>query len=290
MAHKTFDVSAKELIWDDPEAWLRRFGVPQAGPVEIIDSDITAITAIADKVLKIKGRRSHLVNIELQASHKARLARTLWFRQAALDYRHGLPVQTLLVLLRKEADSPRLTGAYERFLPDGTRTNWYAYQVVRLWREPAESFLEGGPGLVPLAPLSDVQARDLPDLVGRMAQRLDRLPAERAATLWTATYLLMGLRYDEALISRLLEGVHAMKESTTYQKILREGRQEGLDEGRVEEARRLLLRLGTIRFGPPAKTASTRLRRLADLARLERLGERLLDPQVAGWKDLLETD
>ncbi len=38
------------------------------------------------------------------------LARTLWFRQVALDYRHDLPVLTVLVLLRKEANSPSLTG------------------------------------------------------------------------------------------------------------------------------------------------------------------------------------
>ena len=42
-----------------------------------------------------------------------------------------------------------------------------------------------------------------------------------------------------------------MQESTTYQKILREGRDEGLKEGRITEAQRLLLLLGEIRFGVP---------------------------------------
>ena len=48
--------------------------------------------------------------------------------------------------------------------------------------------------LVPLAPLADVGERQLPELV-RQDGRSDQSPAAgRAAKLWTATYLLMGLR------------------------------------------------------------------------------------------------
>ena len=40
-----FDVATKELIWDDPRAWLEKLGVQADGPVELIDSDITTLTA-----------------------------------------------------------------------------------------------------------------------------------------------------------------------------------------------------------------------------------------------------
>lgn len=108
------------------------------GPVELIDSDITALTAAADKVIKVGGQDPYIVNIELHSYHDKNLVRTLWFRQVALDYRHGLPVMTALVLLCKEANSPHFTGEYERFLPDGFRTNDYNYKVVRLWHEDPE--------------------------------------------------------------------------------------------------------------------------------------------------------
>ncbi len=62
------------------------------------------------------------VNIELHSYHETKLARTVWFRQVALDYRHDLPVLTVLVLLCREANSPSLTGLYERQLPDGWNT------------------------------------------------------------------------------------------------------------------------------------------------------------------------
>ncbi len=73
MDFNRFDVSMKELVWDDPAACLERWGIGPRGPVEVIDSDITALTAAADKVLKVGGRDPYLVNIEFQSSHKTNL-------------------------------------------------------------------------------------------------------------------------------------------------------------------------------------------------------------------------
>src|SRR5262249_31234471 len=151
--------------------------------------------------------------------------------------------------LRKEANSPALTGVYERRMPDGRPTNRYDYQVVRLWREPVEPYLAASVGLVPLAPLAplaDVGEADLPGLVRRMTDRINQEPRSRADKLWTATFLLMGLRYSNDLTLQLLDGVQNMQESTTFQWILRQGRDEGLAEGRIAEARRLLLRQGAM--------------------------------------------
>jgi len=165
-----FDVSAKELVWDDPAGWVERFAIVPPGPVEVIDSDITTLSAAADKVIRVGGPAPYLVNIELQSYHATDLTRTLWFRQVALDYRHDLPVLTILVLLCKEANSPSLTGFYERQLPDGWSTNRYNYRVVRLWKEEPEPYLASGVGLVPLAPLADVPEAALPQVVRRMAE------------------------------------------------------------------------------------------------------------------------
>jgi len=274
-----FDVSAKELVWDDPAAWLERFGIGPRGPVELIDSDITTLTASADKVIRVGGPAPYLVNVELHSYHETDLHRTLWFRQVALDYRHDLPVLTVLVLLCKEANSPSLTGAYERQLPDGSLTNRYNYRVVRLWKEAPEPYLTAGVGLVPLAPLTDMSEAALPGVMRRMADRINGEPRPPAAKLWTATYLLMGLRYADELVTQLLEGVQTMRESTTYQAILR--------EGRITGEQQLLLRLGTKRFGEPDATTVTAVEAIQDIDRLEALGERILDPDLLDWKDLL---
>jgi hypothetical protein len=91
MAFNPFDVSTKELVWDDPADWLNQYGVGPPGPVDVIDSDMTALTAAADKVLRVGGPNPYLVNIEFQSYHETELVRTLWFRQVAIDYRHNLP-------------------------------------------------------------------------------------------------------------------------------------------------------------------------------------------------------
>ncbi len=74
-----------------------------------------------------------------------------------------------------------------------------------------------------------------------------------------------------------------MRESTTYQYILDEGRAEG----RAEEARRFLLRLGRIQLGQPDSATEAALQAINDAERLERMGERLL--RVQSWQEVLDT-
>ncbi|HKI19974.1 MAG TPA: hypothetical protein VKA15_18945 [Isosphaeraceae bacterium] len=197
------------------------------------------------------------------------------------------------VALCKEANSPSLTGLYERQAPDGWVTNRYNYRVVRLWKEDPEQYLNAGVALVPLATLADVQEESLPELVQRMAARINAEPPARATKLWTATYLLMGLRYSEELANHVLEGVANMTQSVTYQAILREGRKEGLiegrNEGRLTGERQILIRLGTKRFGEPDAVTVAAIEAIQDVNRLESLGERILEPDLQGWDALLRT-
>ena len=68
-----------------------------------------------------------------------------------------------------------------------------------------------------------------------------------------------------------------MRESVTYMAIL--------DEGRVEEARKIVLRQGSKLFGPPDESTTAALTAIEDLERLELLSEQLLD--VKNWQELL---
>ncbi|MGO9913594.1 MAG: hypothetical protein ACLQIB_02605 [Isosphaeraceae bacterium] len=95
MEFNRFDVSTKELIWDDPAAWLDRLGIGPPGRIDVIDSAITTLTAAADKVIRVQGEFPYLVVIEPHSYHDVDLVETLWFRQAALFHRHRLPVLTV---------------------------------------------------------------------------------------------------------------------------------------------------------------------------------------------------
>ena len=48
-----------------------------------------------------------------------------------------------------------------------------------------------------------------------------------AGIFWTATLLLLGLRFKRDTVLDLLKGVHGLKESDTYMMILEEGEARG---------------------------------------------------------------
>jgi hypothetical protein len=250
--------------------------------VELVDADLSTVTAAADRVLCVREDPSWLFHIELQSSRDPDLLTNLHVYNGLLDREHRLLVRTVVVLLRRSADSPDLTGVYVREFPREPPYLVFHYQVVRVWQLPVETFLNGGLGILPLAPLSAVAEPELPAVIGRMQQRISQEAApEEAGTLWTATDVLMGLRYPRDLVAQLLQGVQGMKESVTYQAIIEEGKIEGMIEARQE----VLLQQGRKKFGTPDKHTENTLRSITDLERLKYLSERILD--VSTWAELL---
>ncbi|MCY2968668.1 MAG: hypothetical protein NT069_34430, partial [Planctomycetota bacterium] len=81
--------------------------------------------------------------------------------------------------------------------------------------------------------------------------------------------------------NQLLRGVRSMTESVTYPAILKEGR----EAGREEEARRILLALGTKRFGKPSTKIRKVVAGMTEPAVIEDLATRMLD--VKSWTELL---
>ncbi len=72
-----------------------------------------------------------------------------------------------------------------------------------------------------------------------------------------------------------------MEESSTYQALLSKGRAQG----RVEEARAVVVRLGRKKFGAPLPAVVEAVEAITDIARLEELSDRLLD--VDSWDELM---
>jgi predicted transposase YdaD len=198
-----------------------------------------------------------------------------------LSYRHGLPVHSVIVLLCPEADGPELTGVLHQESPDGRCRLEFHYQVVRVWELDVAQLLAGGIGTLPLAPLAARSEDEMPEIVAGLMRRVD--PGDTSADaqeFWTTVALLAGLRFKWESIKHWFQGVTAMRESSVYQGLLQEGRAEG----RAEEARRILLRQGEIRFGLADAASRTMLETIAELERLERLTERVL--KVSSWKEL----
>ena len=283
---KRFDATLKHLQEHYPADWARFLGVRTTEPVEVINADLATVTAEADKVFRIAAAIPWLLHQESQVTYDPLLGWRVLKYNVLLTDRHGLPVQSGVVLLRPKADGPEMTGRVQRSLPDGRSYHDFRYDVVRLWQQPVEPILEGGLGTLPLAPLADVPKADLPSVVRRMEERLKReAPEAQAKTLWASAYVLMGLRYAASLAEHLLRGVLSMEESVTYQLIVEEGKARGIAQGRAEEAKRLLLLWGRKRFGAPDAATKAALDSIDNLRRLEELSERLLE--VKSWEELL---
>lgn len=276
-----FDVTTKHLVALRPADWLNYAGVAPS-PVELLSVDLSTVTSEADQVLRVMGERPWLMHLEFQSGYDAEMDERLLVYSVLLRRRYKLPIRSVVVLLRPEADGPAMRGLTRLELPDGEQYLEFRFRALRTWDQPIEAILTGGLATLPMAPLADVDPPEMPGVIQRMEARIAREASpDEAATLWTATYLLMGLRYPDAFTTQLLQGVRAMKESTTYQAILREGR----EEGELAEARRILLLLGERRFGPCPPAARATVEGIHPVERLELLTARVLD--VENWDELL---
>lgn len=133
-------------------------------------------------------------------------------------------VQVVIYLRPTESEFPRQTS----FTTNNLR---HEFQVVRLWEQPTEIFLQR-PGLLPYAVLS--QTNNRPSILREVAQAINSLPERgQQANVAAATGILAGLVLDEQVIRRLLWR-ELMRESIIYQEIREEAQQE--------EARSLVLR------------------------------------------------
>ena len=171
---------------------------------------------MADRVLLVREAPAWLLNVELQASRDADLLFNLPAYNVLLAREHRMLVRTVLVLLRQTADQPELTGTLQSGFSDEPPYLVFRYDIVRVWQLPPEVFLNGGLGILPLAPISAVTEAQLPAVIRRMGERIraETTPDE-GGKLWTAADVLMGLRYPRQLVAELLKGVHGMKESVT---------------------------------------------------------------------------
>jgi hypothetical protein len=266
------DPALKALVETSPADWLPVLGRRRAR-VTVEDADIaTVVSGAGDKVLRVHARPPYLLHFDFQSGHdSAHLPKRLRLYNAVLDYRHDLAVLSVAVLLQPAADSPQLTGKFERAFRGEQPYTFLRYEVLRVWTLSVETLLAGGIGTLPLAPISNVSQAELPGVVGRMQERLSGEP--RGADLLAISYVLVGMRYSQEFAAILFREVRGMKESSTYQAII------------ADEARRVLLRLGNKRFGAPDEAATAALNTIAEAERLEELCERVY--QVNSWQELL---
>jgi predicted transposase YdaD len=294
---KTFDATLKQLVDAFAADWLTflgpRLGLPPGTGFEPIDADLSTVSPQADKLFRLTAPATGLIHLELQTGPDAELPDRLLVYNVLAHHRHGGPVQSVVLLLRRQANLAAVSGTLRRLLADGRVYHEFAYDVIRVWELPAVDLLNGPLGTLPLAALTDASAPILPAVFAHIDERFRREAATPAdtSTLRAALYILLGLRYDQGVIDRSFQGVQGMEDSVTYQAILAKGEARGeargKTQGRIEEALRLIRLIGEQRFGSPEAAVDTALSGITDPERLERMAGRLM--HASDWADLLAT-
>jgi hypothetical protein len=276
MPGKPYDATMKDLVESDAMAWARRFGPRAVRTATLVDAEVSTVTAAGDKVLRVEGDHGvSLVNIEAESRHAADAPDRMLLYSTLLRHRHGLPVRSVLLLLRREANASNLTETLEVREAEGDP--WYLafrYHVVRVWAQPVGPLLAGGLGTLPLAALTDEAGPNLAGVVRRIGERLNaEAQPELAGKMLAGAFVLLGLRYPEGLVEQLFRENTNVEDSTTYQMLISRGE------------RNVLLRQGRRKFGEPDEATLAALQAIKSPRRLEDLAERLL--VVNSWQELL---
>ena len=297
-----YDNTCKILVEQftaDIVTWL--MGEPIA--LTTLESTELVVDPIYTDSLVLLESANLLLHLEFQVTPKPELP----FRM--LDYRvrgyRRYPQKTMRQVLIYLRSSPSPLVYQDQFELENTS---HRFEVIRLWEQPTETFL-ATPGLLPFAVLS--RTEDPVATLQQVSLVLKNLPNDPSIeqNLSTATTILAGLLLDDDRIHSILRR-DSMRESSVYQAILAEGREEGLTQGltqgltrglsqgltqglaqgRTEEALNLVLRMLRRRLKSVepdcviSQELQTRLEGLS-LLQLEDLGEALLE--FEGMEDLL---
>lgn len=283
---KPFDATLNALIDAHVDDWVRflaaRAGTP-VGPATVLDTDLSA-TLQADRLFRVDAAVPYAIHLELESTGWLGIPDQLLRYNVAARAAIGLPVHSVLVLLRPKANATDLTGVHEIVGADGRAYHTFRYAVVRVWHESVDVMLSAGLGMAPLAILTNEAAGDPGSAVIRVAEQMhqDGAAGKALGSMLESVRILTGLRYNAEQVAEFYRSVSMVRweDSSTYVEII--------ERGRLTANRATILRLGNRRFGPPPSDVEAIVEGIADKDRLDRIADRLFD--AADWADLLATE
>lgn len=129
-----FDATLKSLVAEHPRDFAALFGLPSDHAATSVNVDLSTLSAATDVALAYGEPIREIVDLNFQTGPDANLPSRLHLYNAALHGRHGVPVRSILVLLRQKADATNLTGSLT--YGEGRGRIEFGYEVVRLWQKP----------------------------------------------------------------------------------------------------------------------------------------------------------
>jgi hypothetical protein len=164
-----------------------------------------------------------------------------------------------------------------RFDPHSPPYRTFEYDVIKLWELDRETFLNGDVALLPLVPLTQLEARDIPEVFEAITERLS--PVEDPSlqgVLWSATDILTRMRFGPSFVKEIMMSDVDFGHSDFYLELMR--------VANLEIQKKVIRSQGEAKFGQAPEVIQNRLETMTEVDELEAMTIRLLT--VNSWEEL----
>lgn len=252
----SFDNVCKYLAEQYPAEFVRWLLGVEGQTVKVLKTELSLEPIRADSVtfLQTANRILHL-EFQTEAISKPPLPFRMLDYSIRLKRQYKCPVTQVIIFLQETTNEVAFTQEYQ------DETTIHRYQVIRLWEQDSELFLNNL-GLLPLAPLTRTDSPQR--LLAQVAETVAKIPdREQQQNIAGCLGILAGLRFEKDLIRQFLQE-EIMQGSVIYQDIVQK---EALKWARLVINRR---------FGEIDSSLMKRIDKLS-AEQLEALGQALFD-------------
>jgi predicted transposase YdaD len=245
----SYDATFKILVDHSPEDWAEFVFGSTIGLASPVDTSLHATKEVVDRLLRVERLGCEfIIHIEFHAGHSGNaIPSRLFHYNAAVMKRYAKTTLSCVLILRKEADSPSISGGFVRSVEPFGDIHSFRYHPIRLWKEPLDRFLIPGSSLAVAGVLADFGERTLEEAGAEIRMCIDEVSdPERREDMLYHLVVLAGMRFNrsqaESIFGRDVSVLE--KYSVTLQYFIREGEERG-------QRNLLLASVGPVFGAPP---------------------------------------
>jgi predicted transposase YdaD len=246
----SYDATFKILVDHSPRDWARYLSSASVEIAAPVDTTLHETKEVVDRLLRVEHLGCEFIlHVEFHAGHSGNaIPSRLFHYNAAVMKRYALTTLSCVLILRRQADSPLISGGFVRSIELFGDIHSFRYHPIRLWKEPLDRFLIPGSSLAVAGVLADFGERTLEEAGAEIRRCIDEVsdPDGREDMLYHLV-VLAGMRFNrnqaESIFGRNVSVLE--KYSVTLQYFIREGEERG--------QRNLLLASARQLFGTPTQ-------------------------------------
>jgi predicted transposase YdaD len=222
----SYDATFKILVDHSPRDWARYLSSATEEIAAPVDTTLHETKEVVDRLLRVEHLGCEFIlHVEFHAGHSGNaIPSRLFHYNAAVMKRHALTTLSCVLILRKEADSPSISGGFVRSIEPFGDIHSFRYHPIRLWKEPFDRFLIPGSSLAVAGVLADFGALSLEEAGVEIRSCIDAVSdLDERERLLEHAISLAGLRFNdeqaESMFGRKISVLE--KYSVTLQGVIR---------------------------------------------------------------------